>query len=394
MFAKRGWTPGLLFSAGMFGICAGYCSSLAFFLSAHRWILTSGARPVPCDFLAFWAAGRAALVGKAMTAYDPNVFHTMQTSIAGPFPDYLFWNYPPVFFFAAALLASAPYLVAFLGWVACTSTFYAIVIATVARRWEGALAACASPVFLLTAFGGQNGFLTAALLGGVLLFLPRRPVLSGVLLGFLTYKPQLGVLIPVALVAGGHWRALCSAMATVALAVVAAALVFGPGTYSAFFHSLPVVTHVSLALGGEGWAKMQSVYAIVRFLGGTDSTAWFAQGTIIAAGAATMVWLWRSDLPFEFKAAGLALTTMLSTPYLHVYDFPLLLVPLAFLYRQRAFDHVEWYGVGITNLLLPVFLAQVAPIGPGIILLVGVLIARRAIRLGAMPLPQMLPAPS
>ena len=49
---------------------------------------------------------------------------------------------------------------------------------------------------------GQNGFLTAALLGGALHWLDRRPWLAGVLIGCLAYKPQFGVLIPVALLAG------------------------------------------------------------------------------------------------------------------------------------------------------------------------------------------------
>ena len=47
---------------------------------------------------------------------------------------------------------------------------------------------------------GQNGFLTAALIGGVLEFMERRPAMAGVCLGLLTYKPQFGVLVPVALV--------------------------------------------------------------------------------------------------------------------------------------------------------------------------------------------------
>ncbi|HEX4079671.1 MAG TPA: glycosyltransferase family 87 protein [Rhizomicrobium sp.] len=182
--------------------------------------------------------------------------------LAGSFPNYLYWNYPPLFFAVTALLAAMPYLASFLGWVISTCSAYAVTIGAISRRWEGVLGACASPVILLTAFGGQNGFLSAALLGGFLLFLPTRPVVSGVLLGLLTYKPQLGILIPIALIAGGQWRALSSAAVTAALAAGLAALAFGPGVYASFLHSLPVVSHVYLTLGGEGWARMESIYAI------------------------------------------------------------------------------------------------------------------------------------
>lgn len=388
----RGWTPGTVFSAGMFGICAGNCYCLATLVIRYHWILAPSGKPVPWDFLAFWTAGRTALSAHAAAAYSPEAFHAAETAIAGPFAGYYYWNYPPVFFFVAVLLASIPYLAAFLLWVGATVIAYAIAIGAIVRRWEGALAACASPALLLTAVLGQNGFLTAALLGGFLVLLPRRPILGGIILGLLTYKPQLGILIPVALIAGGHWRALFSGTLTATIVAGAAAFAFGPGIYGAFLHSLPVVTHAYLTLGEEGWTKMQSIYAIVRFLGGTDSAAWFAQGTTIAAAATTIVWLWRSKVSYDLKAAALAVGVMLPTPYLHVYDFPVLLVPLAFLYRQQPFDRIEWIGAIAANLLLPLFLAQLAPIGPGIVMLVCALAVRRVVRLTAPSVPGILPA--
>ena len=48
---------------------------------------------------------------------------------------------------------------------------------------------------------GHNGFLTAALFGSGLPLLPTRPVHAGALLGLLAYKPQYGLLIPLALAA-------------------------------------------------------------------------------------------------------------------------------------------------------------------------------------------------
>jgi hypothetical protein len=90
-----------------------------------------------------------------------------------------------------------------------------------------------------------------------------------------------------------------------------------------------------------------------------------------------MIWLWRRDVAFELKAAGLVAASMLSTPYLHVYDFPVLLVALAFLYRHRPFDRIEWFGAILANVLMLEFVVQIAPIGPGIVMLVGALMLRR-----------------
>src|SRR5438105_147271 len=75
---------------------------------------------------------------------------------------------------------------------------------------------------------GQNGFLTATLLGGGLIFLERRPILAGVLLGLLAYKPQFGLLIPLVLLATGRWTAIAAATVTVLSACSATLIVFGP----------------------------------------------------------------------------------------------------------------------------------------------------------------------
>ena len=78
-----------------------------------------------------------------------------------------------------------------------------------AGRGDILLLALAFPAVLVNLGHGQNGFLTAALLGGALVVLDRRPIVAGILFGLLVYKPQFGLMIPLALVAGGHWRTVC-----------------------------------------------------------------------------------------------------------------------------------------------------------------------------------------
>lgn len=105
-------------------------------------------------------------------------------------------------------------------------------------RPGAALAALAFPAAFWNAGCGQNGFLSAALIAGGLAALERRPVLAGVLFGLMTYKPHLGLMIPLALMAGGCWRALWAAALT-ALGVAAASLLaFGPEAWFAFAQSV------------------------------------------------------------------------------------------------------------------------------------------------------------
>ncbi len=64
------------------------------------------------------------------------------------------------------------------------------------------LLALAFPAVFINLGQAHNGFLTAALIGAALVLLERRPIVSGILIGLL-YKPQFGLLIPLALAAIG-----------------------------------------------------------------------------------------------------------------------------------------------------------------------------------------------
>ena len=92
----------------------------------------------------------------------------------------------------------------------------------------------ASPFAAWNFLIGQNGFLTASLLRASLLLLERRPVLAGVFIGCLTYKPQFGIFLPVALIAARQWRACVSAAVTVISLVAASAATFGVDGWVAF----------------------------------------------------------------------------------------------------------------------------------------------------------------
>ena len=125
------------------------------------------------------------------------------------------WHYPPFFFAIAVLVAAFPYAWGLAIWLTAWLAAYLAAIRAILPRPETLLIATAFPAVFVNIGHGQNGFLTTALLGGALQLLDRRPWLAGVLIGLLAYKPQFGVLIPVALLAGGRgapsprrWRRL------------------------------------------------------------------------------------------------------------------------------------------------------------------------------------------
>ena len=124
---------------------------------------------------------------------------------------------------------------ALLGWLAVTLPIYLAAVRAIMGERLGILIACAFPAVMWNMLVGQNGFLTAALIGFMLLTLDTRPIVAGVLLGLLTYKPQFGILFPIVLAANGQWLVIAAASATAAFLIAASAAVFGIAAWSAFF---------------------------------------------------------------------------------------------------------------------------------------------------------------
>ena len=304
-------------------------------------------RPLGTDFSNTYVAGRYILDGRPEAPFDPQQQFERARQIFGAQTPMYGWHYPPFFHFVAAPLALLPYLAAFAVWQGVTLILYLLAMRAIAAggsREQGTAAdgtwllALAFPAVFVNLGHGQNGFLTAALIGFALLWLDRRPIVAGILFGLLAYKPQYGLLIPLVLAATGRWRTIFAAAATVALLILAVTLAFGIETWRAFFASAGFSREV-LEHGGR-WHMIQSVYSWVRLWGGSVALAYAVQGIVTLAVAAALVWLWRSGAAFALKAAALCIGVLLATPYSIDYDMMLLAPAIAFLAvhgRQHGF---------------------------------------------------------
>jgi hypothetical protein len=369
----------LMFLAAL-GVAIGYVASLAVMFIRHEWLLDSSGRPIPMDFLAIWSAGRLASAGAAVSAYDGVRQHLAEVAAAGhEFRGFLGWPYPPDFFFVAQPLANLPYTLAFVVGVAASFTLHGLSLAAITRRAASAAFACAAPWALACAMVGQNGFLTAALVGFVLLTLDESPALSGLLLGLLAYKPHLGLLFPLALAASGRWRAFGWAAASTVGLIGLSVLAYGPGAFIAFLNGLPSTTQALVSHGGVGWAKLDSLYGLTRVLGASNVTGWAVQGVASFACALSVVVVWRGSAPFALKAACLAAATVLATPYVFAYDLPVLSVAAGYLYRQRAFDRVELGALVFAGLTFAPLAFVTIPTGLFASLAISALVCRRVL---------------
>ena len=367
---------------------------LAASLLQGQWLADPSGQPIATDFVNVWAAGRQTLAGESAAVYDVALHKAAEVAAVGhDFDGQYPWLYPPTFLFVAVSLALLPYVTAAAVWLVFTFPAYLMVVRAIVRHRLGMLLACAYPGLLANAVVGQNGFLSAALLGGALLLLPGSPIIAGCLIGLLAFKPHLGILLPIVLVAGGHWRAIAAATATFGLLALSSWIAFGPDAWMAFFQSLPTASQSTLEQGRAEWGKLQSAYGVVRMMGGTSAIAWAVQGVLAGAVAVVLAALWRSKASFDLKAAALAAGIVMVVPYIFLYDLVILAVVMAFLLRasgEAGPTPGEMRVLAIAGLLIVIFPLVKAPTGLAATMVVAFLIIRRAtlmpVRLGSSPL--------
>jgi hypothetical protein len=350
-------------------------------------LIDRNGKPIGTDFSNVYAAGALTWQGRPAEAYEPALQHAAEKAVfAGRDVPFYGWHYPPFFFAVAVLVAAVPYAWGLSIWLVASLAAYLAVIRAILPRPETLLTAAAFPAVFINIGHGQNGFLTAALLGGALHWLNRKPWLAGVLIGCLAYKPQFGVLIPIALLAGGRWRTIGAAIAAVAALVAISFVTLGAGVWHAFVDSMTFTQTVVLEQGGTGWEKIQSVFSAVRMWGAGIHLAYAVQMALALALAASLAWLWQSDAAFELKASALASGSLLATPYVLDYDLVVLAVAIAFFVRHgidRGFRSFE-ISVLAAAWIAPLLARGVAgitgiPLGLLVLLAIYIFTLRRAV---------------
>jgi alpha-1,2-mannosyltransferase len=381
----------------------------AFLVVTADGVIDRQGRPLGTDFSDVYAAGTYVLDGEPQAPFVPERQFARERALFGEATQFYGWHYPLYFLFVAGALAEMPYGLALAVWQAVSLGLYLLAIRAIVGRtptrqpaavdlplagggkaisdslWL--LLALAFPAVLINVGHGQNGFLTAALLGGALAILDRKPVLAGIMIGLLAYKPQFGLMIPLALLAGSRWRCLFAAVATVAVLTVATTLAFGPSIWQAFFAASEFTRTVVLEQGNTGWHKIQSVFSWARMWGAPIGLAYAIQGAVIVALGAALTWLWRGAAPYPLKAAALCLGAILATPYSLDYDMMVLAPAIAFLAADGAVRGFgPWQKTALAALwLVPLIARSIAqisliPLGVIAMLTMFVLILRRSER--------------
>ena len=315
------------------------------------------------DWMVYYSAARAALDGNLALLFDGDRFTALMNA---RFADYLSWPlplhpwlYPPYFLFALVPFGLLPFAAA--GFLFLALGFAGALAAcwSVAPRRDRSIHAASlllAPATAITVCLGQNSFLTAALMVGGFGLIGRRPRLAGAFLGVLTYKPQLWLLVPVALVAGRHWKALASAVLTAAALAVLSGAIFGAQIWLDWLALMTAPSELYEKWLQIGRLNGQSVYTCAVLLGASPALANLAQALSALAAAACVFAIYRSAAADDLRLAVLLAAAMLAAPHLIGYDGVLLAIAATLLFTRAL---AEGFRAGEA---VVIFLAWASPL--------------------------------
>jgi hypothetical protein len=279
------------------------------------------------DFINLWTASQLVEAGRTRDIFDHESFAAAQRRHMGPDFPLHFWSYPPHTLFLTEQLSSLPYRGAFLVW-SLSGIFLLLYAAH--TFWPAKLFPCLlllAPSSFVNIFLGQNGFVTSALSLAGFALLPRRPILAGVMFGLLTFKPHLGIMIPIALVALRQWPAIAAAALTTALFIAASVVVYGADAWWQFFHSaLPFQARfMSEGKGPFQW-MMVSWFMAGRIIGLSAAISLMLQAVLSLAAAVMVYRVFRRPGDWRLQVSLLFVATLVASPQGFNYDMTMISV--------------------------------------------------------------------
>lgn len=305
-------------------------------------------RPLFTDFISFWSAGHLGLEGRAEKAYDLDTLLKTSQRALPDFTAKMPYHYPPFTTMALMPFAKLPYVQAAALFQIISLTLLLIVLGRHLNP-TNLLLLLAAPALGLNVLQGQNALLTAALLTGGVLLLDKRPILAGILLGCLFYKPHFALLTPFLLMVDKNHRALAAQIVTVLALSLAADILFGPKTWQAFLANAPQAADL-LSGGHVKLAKMGSTFAAARMWGLDTEMAWAAHAAVALIASLLTVRIWHRGVSTTARLAALSFATLLISPFQYDYDLALLL-PALLLWVNAKPRAVDWALIALIWLL-------------------------------------------
>ena len=293
------------------------------------------------DFAAIaYIPGVIANEGDASALYDSDRRGAMLRALlpSGPLVRYPPFYGPQISVFFSPL-ARLPYEWALAAWMAITCLVY---LACGYAIWRScprlhdraaavAVLLLADPTLYYTlSFVQISAIALVCVTGGFLALRANRPLLAGVFLGTLFYKPSLGVAVGVVLVCSAMWRRasalrsgadrrlVVGAVMGAAAQLAIAALFWGPSIVADYFHAqIALVSDMRDEFYIHHLHSWRGFFEILGVPNAAAQTAYLIAAVLVLVVAFRC---WRSAGPLEVRYAVLLIATVLVNPHGYVYD--------------------------------------------------------------------------
>jgi hypothetical protein len=328
------------------------------------------------DFINYWSGARLWLEGRSHAIFVQADYMRALARMWGAGIALHSFSYPPSVF-------------PFIGWTGALSYGAAIALwcalgiaALMAAAWPAskrplvALLILLSPAVAVCLDVGQNGLITGALLVGGLRLCDRKPVLAGALIGLATFKPQLGVLIPFALVAAGRWRVIVAAAGMAILLAMLSVLMLGVDAWRLYLSEAGPFQRFLLEHSTGMFQVMMPGPFMAGRLANLSIPASYALQAVAAAGCVALVVIHFRRLRLDGRQVApldillLLAAGFVASPYGFNYDMPG--VALALVLADRADPRLDespawrWAMVALWTAPILMMIVPMAMMGRGL----------------------------
>ena len=290
------------------------------------------------DYVQFYVLGSFALEGRWDALYDASAHIAEARRRIDPAIDVYaaYPNYGPQIAVAFAPLARLPWSASLAAFLILMTACYAASIWILWRLCPAlsgngltvALLAAAAPLyFSQLRYAQTSPFVLLLWMLALLALVRHRPYAAGLAIGCLAYKPQLGLVVGIAVIASGEWHIVAGAVTTAVgqLAVAAAAAgATAMRQYAAMLWKLAANPDLIVVYPTE----VHSLRGFFRLLTGSHRVIDAIVAAIDVLLIVAAVRCWRREAPPRMRWAMLAAATVLVSPHLLTYDLLLLALPL------------------------------------------------------------------
>jgi hypothetical protein len=294
--------------------------------------------------------------------YDPAAQARLQHGLVPGSVGVSWFVSPPVAVWLYLPLAWLPYGVSTVVWTAVSAGLLAasLLLAQPQTTGQGrrdyavvVVVFAASPVVLELVGGGQDSAVALlVLMLGIRLLLVGRGVLAGCVLALGIFKPQLFVLVPLALLIQQRYRATAAFTATAVMLCALSVITVGIAPWRSWWAALSSPLYQESVQVGQTW-KMQSVSSLLTALGAPAAVSYL----VLALGASALVLTTRRIGHDSAQVWALTvLTTVVFSPHVMLYDLVILLPAMTWVAYRLNVRAVRLLSVALAALLATVAL--------------------------------------